>query len=141
MDRKKRNTLEKYYGKYVIVHGTYMGVPRKNEYSGWKYEPLVGDWLDTRDNEERPDNVESPQLPISPIRFPIKNSLVCNIHGIDSYSSISENHIIVRHDIAKLNGNLNIGDIVELYGVVIKYEREDGSVDYGIDVKDAHNVK
>lgn len=137
----QRKTLIKFFGKHVIVEGTYMGRPKKNEKSGWKYEPLVKDWIDTRDNEDRSEIIEAPELPICPIRFPIFNSLVCDIVGVKGFEEIKEKHIIVRHDITGIQEGIKIGDRVELYGEVITYERDDGSVDYGIDVKNVTPVQ
>lgn len=141
-NKKCRMTLAKYLGKYVWVVGVYGGFPIKHEKTGIEFNYTSNEWERTsRDNNIEIENKEQPSEAESPIFFPIYASFIKDVVGIKGFEDINEDHINIQTDIAQLKPEINIGDVVEIYGFVGKYKRKDGSIDYNIKLKAVYPVR
>lgn len=69
--------------------------------------------------------------PIEPAYFATGTTLICgaNIDG----GLIGDGHMWIPEDLSKKN--FKLGDRVKIFGNVEMYKKNDGNIDYGIDVK------
>lgn len=122
-----RNTLAKYYSYSVKIEGVYKG-PAKGHLKAIPINPRSGvpenalikglvkeipDMLNYDDNTKLLDISET--------------SLLINVRGLGQFADIKEDHVIIQGRI-----DANIGDTVILQCSIDRYNRADGSYDYGI---------
>ena len=127
-----RNELEKFVGNTILFSGVIKG-----------FKPT--DSKIDMDNNIIDDTIKYTNSPISynykpqgihVIRYDSYRTLLTNVTvtavvGINEYVSFNLDHIWIIFDLRMIGYNLN-DCVLNLYGKVMKYQRKDGSVDYGI---------
>lgn len=125
--KKIRTTLEAHYSYPVKIEGTYMG-PAIGHVKPVKLHPITGIPMNglhrglIKDKENMLDFGDNTKLAAE-----TETSFLKNVHGIDGFEDINEDHVIIQGKI-----DARIEETVRIQGSVYRYTRKDGEMDYGI---------
>ena len=116
-----RSTLQKYYGKRVIIKGTVKGFPTGHENTGLNFDKKTNDFPEYRTNIVITGNDNYCGVR-SAVRFPEKATCIVNIKGIYGFEDIVEDHINIQENLIEL-WKLHEGDEIIISGFVVKYKK------------------